>query len=96
MYDRNDLTLLSKHGSMIRKVRKEVVMKITAEQFVESLARLSDEEKQKAANLLVNKWGHLTKRFMGMVDAEMQDQFMVEQAEVFEMSKAAENGTKIW
>ena len=96
MYDRNDLTLLSKHGSMIRKVRKEVVMKITAEQFVESLARLSDEEKQKAANLLVNKWGHLTKSFMGMVDAEMQDQFMVEQAEVFEMSKAAENGTKIW
>ena len=71
-------------------------MKITAEQFVESLARLSDEERQKAANLLVNKWGHLTKSFMGMVDAEMQDQFMVEQAEVFEMSKAAENGTKIW
>ena len=71
-------------------------MKITAEQFVESLARLSDEEKQKAANLLVNKWSHLTKSFMGMVDAEMQDQFMVEQAEVFEMSKAAENGTKIW
>ena len=96
MYDRNDLTLLSKHGSMIRKVRKEVVMKITAEQFVESLARLSHEEKQKAANILVNKWGHLTKSFMGMVDAEMQDQFMVEQAEAFEMSKAAENGTKIW
>ena len=80
---------------MIRKVRKEVVMKITAEQFVESLARLSDEEKQKAANLLVNKWSYLTKSFMGMVDAEMQDQFMVEQAEAFEMSKAAENGTKI-
>ena len=81
-YDRNDLTLLSKHGSMIRKVRKEVVMKITAEQFVESLARLSDEEKQKVTNLLVNKWSYLTKSFMGMVDAEMQDQFMVEQAEV--------------
>ena len=44
-------------------------MKITAEQFVESLARLSDEEKQKAANLLVNKWKHLTNSFMGMVDA---------------------------
>ena len=29
-------------------------MKITAEQFVESLARMSDAEKQKAANLLVN------------------------------------------
>ena len=71
-------------------------MKITAEQFVESLARLSDEEKQKAANLLVNKWGHLTKSFMGMVDAEMQDQFMIEQAEIFEMQKSAENGTKIW
>ena len=71
-------------------------MKITAEQFVESLARLSDEEKQKAANLLVNKWFHLTKSFVGMVDAEIQDQFMTEQAEVFEMQKAAENGTKIW
>ena len=96
MYDRNDLTLLSKHGSMIRKVRKEVVMKITAEQFVESLARLSDDEKQKAANLLVNKWGHLTKSFMGMVDAEMQDQFMEEMAEVHAMKTAGENGTKIW
>ena len=81
---------------MIRKVRKEVVMKITAEQFVESLARLSDEEKQKAANLLVNKWKHLTKSFMGMVDAEMQDQFMEEMAEVHAMKTAAENGTKIW
>ena len=71
-------------------------MKITAEQFVESLARLSDEEKQKAANLLVNKWFHLTKSFVGMVDAEIQDQFMTEQAEVFEMQKAAENGTKLF
>ena len=60
---------------MIRKVRKEVVMKITAEQFVESLARLSDEEKQKAANLLVNKWFHLTQSFTSMVDAEMQEKF---------------------
>ena len=71
-------------------------MKITAEQFVESLARLSDEEKQKAANLLVNKWFHLTKSFVGMVDAEIQDQFMTEQAEVFEMQNAAENGTKLF
>ena len=71
-------------------------MEKTAEHFVECLARLPDEEKRKAAHLLVSKWKHLTKSFMGMVDAEMQDQFMVEQAEVFEMSKAAENGTKIW
>ena len=82
---------------MIRNNEKRgYIMKITAEQFVESLARLSDEEKQKAANLLVNKWFHLTKSFVGMVDAEIQDQFMTEQAEVFEMQKAAENGTKIW
>ena len=71
-------------------------MKITAEQFVESLARMSDAEKQKAANLLVNKWFHLTQSFTGMVDAEMQDQFMNEQAEVFEMKHAAENGTKLF
>ena len=57
-------------------------MKITAEQFVESLARLSDEEKQKE-NLLVSKWKYLTKSFMGMVDAEMQDQFMKEHGRGF-------------
>ena len=70
-------------------------MKITAEQFVESLARLSHEEKQKAANLLVNKWGHLTKSFMGMVDAELQDQFMTEQADISEIQKSVKNGATI-
>tara|TARA_Y100001980_G_C14258982_1_gene101173 strand:+ start:14 stop:247 length:234 start_codon:yes stop_codon:yes gene_type:complete len=77
-------------------MRKEVIMKITAEQFVESLARMSDEEKQKTANLLVNKWFHLTQSFTGMVDAEMQDLHVNEQAEAFEMQKAAENGTKLF
>ena len=71
-------------------------MKITAEQFVESLARMSDAEKQKAANLLVNKWLHLTQSFTGMVDAELQDQHINEQAEAFEIQKAAENGTKLF
>ena len=71
-------------------------MEKTAEHFVECLARLPDEAKRKAAHLLVNKWKHLTKSFVGMVDAEIQDQFMTEQAEVFEMQKAAENGTKYW
>ena len=66
---------------MIVTMRKEEIMKITAEQFVESLARMSDEEKQKTANLLVNKWFHLTKSFTGMVDAEMQDLHINEQAE---------------
>ena len=71
-------------------------MKITAKQFVESLARLSDEDKQKAANLLVNKWFHLTQSFSGMIDAEKQDLHINEQAEVFEMQKVAENGTKLF
>ena len=76
-------------------------MKITAEQFVESLARMPDAEKQKAANLLVNKWFHLTQSFTGMVDAEMQEKLwqdlhINEQAEVFEIQKAAENGTKLF
>ena len=70
-------------------------MKITAEQFVESLARLSDEEKQKAANILVSKWKYLTKSFMGMVDAELQDQFMTEQADISEIQKSVENGAAI-
>tara|TARA_Y100001954_G_scaffold229309_1_gene275079 strand:- start:192 stop:425 length:234 start_codon:yes stop_codon:yes gene_type:complete len=77
-------------------MRKEVIMKITAEQFVESLARMSDEEKQKTANLLVNKWFHLTQSFTGMVDAEMQDLHINEQAEAFEIQKAAEVGTKLF
>ena len=71
-------------------------MEKTAEHFVECLARLPDEEKRKAAHLLVSKWKHLTKSFVGMVDAEIQDQFMIEQAEVFEIQKAAENGTKLF
>mgnify|MGYP001498272147 CR=1 FL=1 len=70
--------------------------KITAEQFVESLARMSDAEKQKAANLLVNKWFHLTQSFTGMVDAELQDQHINEQADAFEIQRAAENGTKLF
>ena len=70
-------------------------MKITAEQFVESLARLSDEEKQKAANILVSKWKYLTKSFMGMVDAELQDQFMTEQADISEIQKSVKNGATI-
>ena len=70
--------------------------KLTSEQIVEMLARMSDAEKQKTANLMVNKWFHLTKSFVGMVDAEMQDKFMIEQAEVFEMKQAAENGTKLF
>ena len=71
-------------------------MKITAKEFVESLAQMSDEEKQKTANLLVNKWFHLTQSFTGMVDAEMQDLHINEQADAFEMQKAAENGTKLF
>ena len=71
-------------------------MKVTAEQFVESLARMPDAEKQKVANLLVNKWFHLTQSFTGMVDAEMQDLHINEQAEAFEIQKAAENGTKLF
>ena len=70
-------------------------MKITAEQFVETLARLSDEEKQKAANILVSKWKYLTKSFMGMVDAELQDQFMTEQADISEIQKSVKNGATI-
>ena len=71
-------------------------MKITAEQFVESLARMSDSEKQKAENLLVNKWFHLSQSFTGMVDAELQDQHINEQADAFEIQKAAEVGTKLF
>ena len=89
--------MLSKHGTMIRNNEKRgYIMKVTAEQFVESLARMPDAEKQKAANLLVNKWFHLTQSFTGMVDAEMQDLHINEQAEAFEIQKAAENGTKLF
>ena len=89
--------MFSKHGTMIRNNEKRgYIMKVTAEQFVESLAQMPDAEKQKAANLLVNKWFHLTQSFTGMVDAEMQDLHINEQAEAFEIQKAAENGTKLF
>ena len=89
--------MFSKHGTMIRNNEKRgYIMKVTAEQFVESLAQMPDAEKQKAANLLVNKWFHLTQSFTGMVDAEMQDLHVNEQAEAFEIQKAAENGTKLF
>ena len=82
---------------MIRNNEKRgYIMKVTAEQFVESLAQMPDAEKQKAANLLVNKWFHLTQSFTGMVDAEMQDLHINKQAEAFEIQKAAENGTKLF
>tara|TARA_B100000575_G_C23143302_1_gene666124 strand:- start:2453 stop:2692 length:240 start_codon:yes stop_codon:yes gene_type:complete len=48
-------------------------MNVKAENVVEMIARMSDEEKQKTANLLVTKWAHLAKSFVGMIDAEMQD-----------------------
>lgn len=47
-------------------------MKITAEQFVESLAQMPDAEKQKVATILVTKWLHLTQSFTEMVKVEMQ------------------------
>ena len=82
---------------MIRNNEKRgYIMKVTAEQFVESLAQMPDAENQKVANLLVNKWFHLTQSFTGMVDAEMQDLHINEQAEAFEIQKAAENGTKLF
>ena len=91
------MTLFLEHGTMIRNNEKRgYIMKVTAEQFVESLAQMPDAEKQKAANLLVNKWFHLTQSFTGMVDAEMQDLHINEQAEAFEIQKAAENGTKLF
>ena len=71
-------------------------MEKTAEYFVECLARLPDEEKRKAAHLLVSKWKHLTQSFTSMVDAEMQDHLWNERAEAFEIQKAAENGTKLF
>ena len=40
----------------------------------------------------MSKWKYLTKSFMGMVDAELQDQFMTEQADISEIQKSVENG----
>ena len=50
-------------------------MKITAKEFVESLAQMSDEEKQKAANLLVNKWFHLTQLLVFYSDFDDMQMF---------------------
>ena len=73
----------------------QIVSDTTAEQFVESLARMSDAEKQKAANLLVNKWFHLI-TLEQMVQEKLYEKHLEEQAESFEIQKAAENGTKLY
>jgi|TARA_B110000438_G_C15527256_1_gene526886 hypothetical protein len=48
-------------------------MKLNPQEVVESIARLSDDDKREFANIFVNKWSHLAKSVVGMIDAEIQD-----------------------
>jgi hypothetical protein len=48
-------------------------MKLQADQVVESIARLSHEDKLKFANTLVTKWPTLAGHVSSMIYAELQD-----------------------
>lgn len=48
-------------------------MKLNPQEVVESIARLSDDDKREFAHIFVNKWSHLAKSVVGMIDAEIQD-----------------------
>ena len=62
---------------MIRKVRKRgEIMDINAKDLVEGLARMSDKERQKTANLLVTKWFNLSQDIFQKLEVEMREAFL--------------------
>ena len=52
---------------------KDIKMKLQPEEVVESIARLSHENKQQFVNTLVTKWPTLAGHVSSMIYAELQD-----------------------
>ena len=51
-------------------------MDINAKDLVEGLARMSDKERQKTANLLVTKWFNLSQDIFQKLEVEMREAFL--------------------
>ena len=53
-------------------VTMKLERKLNPQEVVESIARLSDNDKREFANIFVYKWSHLAKSVVSMIDAELQ------------------------
>ena len=93
------MTLFSKHGTMIRKWKSEEEM---IEQTVENIARMDIQERDTFVKTLVTKWPDLAISVNNMITLEqmiqdkLYEKHLNEQAEAFEIQRAAENGTKLY
>ena len=60
---------------------------------VESIAQMTKEQKETFVTTFVKKWPHLANDIATAIGFELQ---IEEEAEMFEMQRAAENGTKLF
>ena len=80
----------------------QIVSKKTVENTVENIARMSIQERDSFVKTLVTKWPDLATSVNNMITLEQMDQdklyekHLNEQAESFDIQKAAENGTKLY
>ncbi len=74
----------------------------TAEDTVENIARMGIQERDTFVKTLVTKWPDLAVSVNNMITLEqmvqekLYEKHLEEQAETFEIQKAAENGTKLY
>tara|TARA_B100002019_G_C20898504_1_gene416958 strand:- start:269 stop:523 length:255 start_codon:yes stop_codon:yes gene_type:complete len=84
---------------MIRKWKSEEKM---IEQTVENIARMDIQERDTFVKTLVTKWPDLAISVNNMITLEqmvqdkLYEKHLNEQAEAFEIQRAAENGTKLY
>ena len=84
---------------MIRKWKSEEKM---IEQTVENIARMDIQERDSFVKTLVTKWPDLAISVNNMITLEqmiqdkLYEKHLNEQAEAFEIQRAAENGTKLY
>ena len=84
---------------MIRKWKSEEEM---IEQTVENIARMDIQERDTFVKTLVTKWPDLAISVNNMITLEqmiqdkLYEKHLNEQAEAFEIQRAAENGTKLY
>ena len=80
----------------------QIVSKKTVENTVENIARMSIQERDSFVKTLVTKWPDLATSVNNMITLEqmvqdkLHEKHLNEQAESFDIQKAAENGTKLY